>query len=87
MHSCGQDIPDSKVNGANMGPIWGRQDPCGPHVGHMNLAIWDGVSTVSIWSGIWRVMMGRYFITRGVFKTTLLPGAIAISSIFDLQKH
>ena len=25
-------IPDSKVHGANMGPIWGRQDPCGPHV-------------------------------------------------------
>ena len=34
-------IPDSKVHGANMGPIWGRQDPGGPHVGHMNLAIWD----------------------------------------------
>ena len=22
--------PDSKVNGAYMGPTWGRQDPCGP---------------------------------------------------------
>ena len=33
--------PDSKVHGANMGPIWGRQDPGGPHVGPMNLAIWD----------------------------------------------
>ena len=32
--------PDSKVHGANMGPIWGRQDPGGPHVGHMNFAIW-----------------------------------------------
>ena len=32
--------PDSKVHGANMGPIWGRQDPGGPHVGPMNLAIW-----------------------------------------------
>ena len=31
--------PDSKVHGANMGPIWGRQDPGGPHVGHMNFAI------------------------------------------------
>ena len=29
-------IPDSKINGANMGPIWGRQDPGGPHVGPMN---------------------------------------------------
>ena len=26
-------FPDSKVHGANMGPIWGRQDPGGPHVG------------------------------------------------------
>ena len=25
--------PNSKVHGANMGPIWGRQDPGGPHVG------------------------------------------------------
>ena len=35
--------PDSKVHGANMGPIWGRQDLGGPHVGHMNFAIWDGL--------------------------------------------
>ena len=34
-------IPDSKIHGANMGPIWGRQDPGGPHVGPMNLAISD----------------------------------------------
>ena len=33
--------PDSKVHEANMGPIWGRQDPGGPHVGPMNLAIWE----------------------------------------------
>ena len=29
-------FPHSKVHGANMGPIWGRQDPGGPHVGSMN---------------------------------------------------
>ena len=33
--------PDGKVHGANMGPIWGQQDPGGPHVGPMNFAIWD----------------------------------------------
>ena len=33
-------VPNSKVNGANMGPTWGQQDPGGPQVGHMNLAIW-----------------------------------------------
>ena len=32
--------PDSKVHGANMGPIWGRQDPDGPHVGPMKFDIW-----------------------------------------------
>ena len=32
---------DSKVHGANMGPIWGRQDPGGPHVGPLILAILD----------------------------------------------
>ena len=32
--------PDSKVHGANMGPIWSRQDPGGPHGGPMNIAIW-----------------------------------------------
>ena len=33
--------PDSKVHGTNMGPISGRQDPGGPHVGPMNFDIWD----------------------------------------------
>ena len=32
-----QNIPDSKVYGANMGPTWGRQDPGGPHVGPWTL--------------------------------------------------
>ena len=30
----------SKDHGANMGPIWGRQDTGGLHVDHMNFAIW-----------------------------------------------
>ena len=36
-----QAIPYSKVHGANVGPIWGRQDPGGPHVGPTYFAIWD----------------------------------------------
>ena len=36
----GYVVPDSKVHGANMGLIWGRQDPSGPHVGPMNFGIW-----------------------------------------------
>ena len=41
------NCPDSKVHGANMGPIWGRQDPGGPHVGPMNFAIWVGHNWLS----------------------------------------
>ena len=37
------NIPDSMVHGANMGPIWGRQGPGGPHVGPMNFAMWDAI--------------------------------------------
>ena len=42
-----ENLPDSKVYGANMGLIWGRQDPGGPHVGPMNLAIWASPTGVS----------------------------------------
>ena len=35
------DIPDSKVHGANMGPTWVLLAPDGPHDGPMNLAIRD----------------------------------------------
>ena len=49
--------PENKVHGANMGPIWGRQDPGGPHVGPMNFAIWKpkdpfylhGLTVISAW--------------------------------------
>ena len=34
------NTPDSKVHGAYMWPTWGRQNPGGPHVGLMILAIW-----------------------------------------------
>ena len=34
---------DSKVHGANMGPIWGRQDPGGLHVDPMNFVIWGSL--------------------------------------------
>ena len=38
--ALGQVYPERKVRGANMGPIWGRQDPGGPHVGPINFAFW-----------------------------------------------
>ena len=44
-----KDCPDSKVHGANMGLIWGWQDPGGPHVGPMILAIWVCIILVRFW--------------------------------------
>ena len=44
--------PDSKVHGANMGPIWGRQDPGGPHVDPMNFAI-GGCNNEAAWHYIY----------------------------------
>ena len=35
-------IPDDKIHGANMGPIWGRQDPGeGGYAGPVNFATLD----------------------------------------------
>ena len=48
-----QTVPGSKVHGANMGPIWGRQDPGGPHVGPMNFAIWGTAED-------WNTLQGGY---------------------------
>ena len=33
-------VPDSKVHGTNMGPLWGWQDLGERHVGPMNFAVW-----------------------------------------------
>ena len=48
----GNSFPDSKVHGANMGPIKGRQDPGGPHVCLRNFAIWVGCDNLqaSTWT-------------------------------------
>ena len=35
--------PDSKINGANMGPTSDKTQLHGPHVAPMNLAIWEAV--------------------------------------------
>ena len=40
-----------------MGPIWGRQDPGGPHVGPMHFAIWD--MHLMFWSNITKVLTFR----------------------------
>ena len=54
-------IPDSKVHGANMGPIWGRQDPGGSHVGPINFAIWDDIIEVHFHSAFsFRILCTLY---------------------------
>ena len=39
-----------------MGPIWGRQNPGGPHVGPMNLAFWIVTTHYRVWSLYWIIM-------------------------------
>ena len=51
--------PDSKVHGANVGHIWGRQDPGGPHIGHMNLAIGVHGSQLEEWALFLRMQIPR----------------------------
>ena len=45
-------IPDSKVHGANMEPIWVLSAPDGPHVDPMNLAIRDVILGITEITGI-----------------------------------
>ena len=44
-------IPNSKVYGTNMGPIWVLSAPNGPHVGPMNFAIWDHLQKYGLVNG------------------------------------
>ena len=54
--------PDGKICEAYIGPTWGRQDPCVPHVGPMNLALrvelyfdWISYSNSMLKSPVWRI--------------------------------
>ena len=40
-HELKRNNPDNTVHGSNMGPTWVLSSPGGPHVGPMNLVIWD----------------------------------------------
>ena len=51
INSSPPSAPDSKVHGADMGPTWLRQDPGGPHVDPMNLAIWGIICNMRQWTG------------------------------------
>ena len=62
-----QIIPDSKVHGTNMGPTWVLSAPCGPHVGPMNLAIRDPLTTTVL-----RTWFYRCFFSCQWFRMNLL---------------
>ena len=44
-----------------MGPIWGRQDPGGPHVGPMNFAIWDHAQILNPYTNIKAALLNRFW--------------------------
>ena len=69
--------PDSKVHGATMGPIWGRQDPGGPHGGPMNFAIW----VVSLHFGSSPKEFSWHFIFAYAKKLTWLCGTVCVRKL------
>ena len=60
--------PDSKVHGTNMGPIWGRQDPGGPHVGRINFASWgcNVLLQFQIWPKTVKLTVYRHLFKNGL---------------------
>ena len=79
------DYPDSKVHGANMGPIWGRQDPGGPHVGPMNFAIRELFwRMICIINQLRPKQNGRKF-TNDIFRCIFLNENIWISIKISLR--
>ena len=65
---------DSKAHGAYMGPIWGRQDTVGPHVGPMNLAIYSATTILSKFTGrvtLWSIITIYILRTPNIVETAL----------------
>ena len=71
----GTTDPDSKVHGANMGPIWDLSAPDGPHVGPMDLAIRG-------WSCVWVKMTCSVPIKRK--PSVVVMGVMATKQLFHL---
>ena len=68
-----QSIPESKVHGANMGPTWALSVPDGPHVGPMNLAVRDVVSSRSV-VGVLCVSPIVYSLHGSTLSTSIIDG-------------
>ena len=72
-------IPDIKVHGTNVGPIWGRQDPGGPHFVPMNFVIWDDM-IILIKKVCASVCACVYIIVFACAYLCLLCGSACVSS-------
>ena len=72
-------FPDSKAHGANMGPNWGRQDPSGPHVGPMNLAIWVCFSKTWLFMAYISINTERGIVKWGLLYWWFLLGLVNIN--------
>ena len=64
---------DGKVYGVNMGPIWGRQDPGGHHVGPMNFAIWEFLLSHRCALSAWAFCVVRV-IHKNLFNYAFMTG-------------
>ena len=73
--------PDSKVHGANMGPIWGRQGPGGPHVGP-----WTLLSGRVLWFGTCCLNMPLTAIYLVKNHYCLAHSMIQVFSLADIHK-
>ena len=89
------NVRDSKVHGANMGPTWARQDPGGPHVGPMDLAIWGviGFSVKKIdsagphWLSTWNLMMSTRDAVLSIEKKSGTFKAVKVSQKFSRTRN
>ena len=67
-------LPDSKVHEANMGPIWGRQDPGGPHVGPRNFATRDCIWINRGYQGVINIINNLFNVIHNILRYILLLG-------------
>ena len=63
-----------------MGPIWGRQDPGGPHVGPMNFVIWDAL--------IMHPMLGVFIVSsKSELSSTLVTASFYNGSCYNSHNY
>ena len=66
--------PDIKLHGANIGPIWDRQDPGGSHVGPMNFAVWVTLNYSYI--GHYKIVLSMVFFNSACDELDIYKGLV-----------